>query len=512
MEFYQYLNSNNLTNLLNRVEFDHPKFLTEDKLYTQFDNIRKNKNKLKVLVHGDCDVDGVFSAKIILEFFKLLKCDNVDFFEYKKRTHNLDYDCVRKAIDEKYSHLIILDSSTNDLPNIYELVNNGVMPIIIDHHNPKYNYNNYPSECVIVNNKIDNGIIGKEKYKLSCGALTFCLCSKYLKQNFINYEYLSSYALATLYSDCIDMTNDLNRGIYYMAVGLETSELPAYFKHFMNYKNVEFNRRFIEFNFCPKINSLFRAEKLEIVNNYFFREHKGLDYTNIINDILKVYEESSKLVNMVVDLFKPNVLNNIVYGDLSNLDIPVKHNKLFNYTGLIANSISQNYGKPCVITCYNGTDIKGSFRDCFSRRYLKIFSQFCKAEGHDAAFGISINNKDYRKFIRYLTDKVDKNFFNLGIPELVKIEINENRPDKKLINDIALYNEFAGIECQKAIITKKNNLTLKKSFSKYYPYCYSFGSFTINSSKKLPPNYNMEIMAIKAEPVRLVIVNKVVTI
>ena len=94
----------------------------------------------------------------------------------------------------------------------------------------------------------------------------------------------------------------------------------------------------------------------------------------------------------------------------------------------------------------------------------------------------------------------------------MKIEINENRPDKKLINDIALYNEFAGIECQKAIITKKNNLTLKKSFSKYYPYCYSFGSFTINSSKKLPPNYNMEIMAIKAEPVRLVIVNKVVTI
>ena len=52
---------------------------------------------------------------------------------------------------------------------------------------------------------------------------------------------------------------------------------------------------------------------------------------------------------------------------------------------MIANNLAQEYSKPCIVLCDNGSEIKASFRDILGRNYLDIFKQFCRCGGHPPA-------------------------------------------------------------------------------------------------------------------------------
>ena len=509
IQFQKELDKLGVSNILETPSYSYHGFSNDKDFFKALDDIRDNN--LKVLIHGDSDPDGAFGARIFIECCKRLNIVNHEFYYYKERSHVLTNEAVYYAIDNKFDYIVIIDSSTNDMFNISKLISNGIKVIILDHHKPNYTLDAYPDNCIIINTIIENNIRLEDFYRLSGGALTFYVMSEYLRRNNRPYEDLSSYALITLYSDSIDMTKELNRAIYYMATGLSRSSLPIYVKHYLTDYSA-FNRRFIEYTFVPKINALFRSEHLDLINKYLFSDNNYSENLNLLSEIQNVYDSCRKLVNQATDLAVRENMENLVIANLSQINLPIQVNKLYNYTGLVANNLSNDYGKPCVVLCDTGINIKGSLRDCMSRNYLTIFQQFkfFKAEGHNAAFGIGLEYRDYQRFMRYIRDKIDKKFYVLGVMEPLEIEYENSIPSVEFLNKVALYNEFSGISVPIAIIKKTNNLKCSKSFSKSYGYVYNWGNVTVSSSKRLPPGYTLEIKPIKGKSLKLVVYNRTV--
>lgn len=499
-DFYKYLEENNL-DVLNPVKgYQNVNFINENILFNWLDDLFiLNK---RCLVFPDCDPDGLMCALEFKELAKNNNYSNYTIWTYKNRQHGIDYDFVMTAIEEKYDYVIIFDVGTNEMDVIKKLTKFGIRVIIIDHHISKYDYDAYPTGSILVNSALNNNYDADNYYRLSAGALTFCLFYKYssLKNKYLNQ--LSSYALISLYSDCIDMSSELNRSIYYMATQLPQSMLPRFVKDFIG--STVFKRRFIEFTLVPKINALFRAEELDILNEYFFNDKiDTFTYSGLIEKIIRIQEESRKLVDLVTDIIPRDVLDNFVIANLTQCNIPYKVHKLYNYTGVIANSLAQEYSKPCIVLCDDGNQIKGSFRDLLGRNYLSIFTQLCNCGGHPSAFGLHIPYMDVEYFVDMIKNVVDKKFYIYGLQDNLLLKAEGVVPSASLLADIATYNEFSGGDLPVALLYMRN---LMKEVSSYQrgTYKYKWGTYDVESRYKLVLGADIKIKAVHTKKVKLV--------
>lgn len=534
IEFFDTLSKKGLDTVLSRPLYNYKTFEGDEKLFSFLDDISINNRK--VLVHGDGDPDGAFGAKIVLETLKRLGCNNFEFCKYRIKTHILLDEYVYYAIRNKFDYMIIVDSSSQNMDHILSLVNNGVKVIIIDHHVNKYKLEDYPKDSVVLNTTTENNRLGETRYKLSAGALTFYLLSEYLRRKGLYYKDLSAYALLTLYSDCIDMTKPLNRSIYYLATSLPREDLPLYVKHYLT-KNEIFCRRFIEFRFIPQINSLFRSENMQLVNEYLFEEHTYPEYSDLLNKINDIYVSVRSSISLVSDIVYKESLNHLIVANLSNVgnssrqvtmesdngrfitnnsflvnnlsnDVIKNLNNLYNYTGLVANNLSTEFGKPCITLCDTGKGIKASFRDYLSRNYLSKFKMFCNAEGHPAAFAINLKYNELSDFLFYIREIIDKKYYILKVDEPIEINCDGNLPNSKLLESMALYNEFSGIDYPVAIVSKKNNLKASRTYNKYYSYEYKWGNYKFYSKNVFVPNYVIKLKPVKKAKLNLIVYNR----
>lgn len=499
-DFYEFINENCSDVLNNNVTYSHPSYINEEKLFLYLDDIIKNDKK--VLIVPDPDPDGLMCGLLWKNVLSLFSCTNFEIWDYKNRSHSVDFEAVAYSIEGKFDYIVILDAGTNDLASINKLCVFGVKPIVIDHHVSHYDYDAYPSECVIINTVMNNRKNVNCLFRLSAGALNFTLLYKYCCNKGYFYDFLSAYALVSLYSDSIDMSDRLNRSIYCMAVKLPQNSLPKFIRDFL--LNSVFNRRFIEFSLVPKINALFRAEEFGMLNDYFFNDSLTTFQRNsILNKIKDLYENKRKMVARVTDIVSREVLNNFVIANLSTCDLPDKTEKLYNYTGLIANNLSQEYGKPCIVLCDTGTNVKGSFRDLLGRNYLEIFSQFSKSEGHQAAFGIHLNYVDVYDFIDMIKNTVDKKFFIYKLEDNLVLDMNDVYPNKKLLSDMAFYNEFSGHSLPMAVVRKRHMMKELSSYKRNY-YSYKWGDLTVESQYKLVLGNYIKIKPVHAKNLRLI--------
>lgn len=498
--FDEYIKYNSIDINPSNFSYTHPTYINEDRLFEAFDDIFINDRK--VMVFGDCDPDGLISAVEVKDMFARFNYTNYKIWNYKSKEHYIDQDCVYKCIEDHFEYLIVLDVGTNEMDKIRALTTFGVKVIIIDHHVGNYSYSSYPEDCIIVNSKMNNRQDDRFFYMLSAGALTFTLLYKYASKKRIDLSHFSIHALITLYSDSVDMSYDLNKSIYNLAINQPLSLYPYYVKDFLNHNS--FRRRFIEFTLVPKFNAVFRAEEFSLLNDYFFNDElSSFGRKRILDNINNVYIEKKKMINMVTDLVQREVLDNFVIANLSTSGISVTQSKLYNYTGIIANNLAQEYGKPCIVLCDNGSEIKGSFRDILGRNYLEIFSQFCRCGGHPPAFGIHIAYMELSDFIHMIRYTVDKKFSIYGLQDNLVVEISDSIPDKKLLTRIAEYNEFSGGRTPVALVKKRHLMKELSCFKKDY-YSYSWGDLKVDSSYKLVKGAYIKIKPVFAKNLKLI--------
>lgn len=502
--FYEYLANNGYDRVLERVPYQHPEFTqkNEDKVFEYlYDIVHCNK---KTLIEGDYDVDGLMCVMVLTSMFRTLGMTNYDIHHYKSRTHTLDPYAMHECLQGHYEYFIIGDTGSSDMDMLRVIARAGVKIIVLDHHNTDYDYESYPENVAIINTMIENRLLLKDYYQLSAGALCYCVAAKfshlYYKTDLVKE---SAYALTSLYADCMEMSSELNRSIYWRATSLREAELPSYLRHFMNDYTV-FGRRYIDFWYSPRINALFRSDHNELINTYFFAENNSIALAKCIEMVNKIYESNRQLVAKASDIVQVTEFSNFVFSDLGSLNefIPIDSNKMYNYTGLIANRLSDRYNKIAVVICQTASSYKGSVRDKFGRKILPMFQRIGYANGHNAAFGFTVNLFDLDKFMAMLK-AFDQSATKIARLQSVVEICDEIVPNAKLISDMALYNDFSGGATPVAYI-RKEMVGLEKVYS-LYGYRYKWGDFSIQSNNPIEYGESLLLKPIKKRTVTLVL-------
>lgn len=478
MDIYSILEDNGMSALLRRVEYVAPVFKNTNRVEEFLTDIVDNNQK--VFIIGDYDVDGLMCNLVNRNALQKLGVSDVEVFKYVTRTHQLQSIAVNQCIQGKYQYCIIADCGSNNVSLLRRLLSYGIRVILLDHHNTMMSYEEYEGlgDVAVVNTMLEN--VGRS---LSAGALCFCVMHRLCAKYDVDANDLSVYATISLYADCMNMHDRLNRSIYFLAQTLEKEELPRDVTMFMNSYH-RLNARFISYWFSPRVNAMFRSENLAILNRLFLSARTDtVDIADCLQRIEEIYETTRELVNKVSDLVEVTMGDTFAISNLASVEsyVSVDENLLWNYTGLIANKLAERHSKAAFVYCNMDNQIKGSVRDLYARNFLSPFSQICEAGGHDAAFGVFIRTLEFDDFYENL-QRLDKRFaISPAQNKPIVIPYVYNTPDSAMIEDIANVNEFASPGVP-VILLKKKRVGDMKETKTSYGYQYRWGDYVISSA------------------------------
>lgn len=504
MDFYEKLEELGLTPLLKRAEYEPIQFEGQDKVFSILDEIRR-KPSAKVLIISDPDVDGLMSALINYDYLKYLGVSNVKVHRYCTREHSIDKTAILECIQQRYDYCIISDTGSSEIDSLYRLQSYGIKVIILDHHSTECTYSDYPDNVGVINTVVENRDAFENRFAFSAGALCFATFDSYCySRNLERHLELSTYALVSLYSDCMDMSNELNRAIYYLALTIDRADYPVFILHFLSDYQT-FGSRFIGFWFAPRINALFRSERFDVINDYFFDTSiSSIEKAKYIEFINTIYVNDREKVNILSDIADVIEMENFVVSDLSTAlgKSSLDFTNVQNYTGLIANKLCERYGKTAIVYLKFNNYYKASLRDLYGRDYLNLFQQLCYAGGHASAFGMKIRLLELNNFLSDLT-KIDQMFHIdtvANVPIILPYEFQT--PDNVLIEDMALYNEFSGNKVPVALLKKSLVGNMPEQITKYY-YKYAWGDYYVQSDFHLDFGTKMILKPIRSKVTKL---------
>ena len=201
-------NETEIFNIKNDIEINN-KFIS-NKDYILASEILSNsiKNKEKICILGDYDVDGFSSTSLLVRFFKFIKHP---YFYYipdrEKDGYGASKKLFKKLILKQPKLIIMVDCGSTSNKAISFLNDNKIKSIIIDHHEIN---RPYPKSTVIINPKKNDGY---SEYNYLCATtLTYFLLDIVNKKNKIKFELsnLLIYVLLATVCDVMPMRN-LNR-------------------------------------------------------------------------------------------------------------------------------------------------------------------------------------------------------------------------------------------------------------------------------------------------------------
>lgn len=450
MRLIQALDRRQLSYLLDPVEYHSPSFSTEGPVLDVIEKHIRLGNHIKV--YGDYDDDGFCCLECFKETFRHIGYKNYSVFNYRTRTHRVDTTLLSECLRTGVRLVIICDTGSSQVDLLERLVTYGIDVVVLDHHETVYQYKDYPENCYIINTMLENRLLKKDVFRVSAGALTYIICEKLIDR--LGYRELPAIrciALRSLYADSMDMSNDLNRSIYYHARKVGRARYPSCILDFMGEGEI-ISRRFISYSLSPKINSLFRTGNTYLLNKYLNRENTPtIDVDSLVRQIVGVTDEYRPKIELAADLISADILennnyNNFVLGNLSSVlnvvDIP--EDILHHFTGVVANKLCVKFRKTAIVYADQGSYIKASLRDTLNRNYLKLFKTFCSAEGHASAFGINIPYKMFHNFVEDLKILDAEFSINSVSNSPIQATFDESQFSDEELFAMALFNEFSG--------------------------------------------------------------------
>ena len=174
--------TNNITDIKNFLEPTLLSFMPDPLIFNDMEKAGKRilkaiKNKEKVAIIGDYDVDGLTSTVLLKKY---LKNFNIDVFTYIPDRITEGYGPNKKAIDvinsKEHTLLFMLDCGTNSHEIISYVNKNKIDLIIIDHHKSNEKHS---SEVIIIN---PNTIFDDSGYNFLCTAGLVFVFLSYLEK------------------------------------------------------------------------------------------------------------------------------------------------------------------------------------------------------------------------------------------------------------------------------------------------------------------------------------------
>lgn len=392
-------------------------------------------NNQNIAIHCDVDVDGIGSGYITKRFCDQNTRGQIRYCINKNKAHGIQEKHAEFFNQYPFGLIIIVDSSSNELEIIKKF---HCDVLVIDHHEVIHNETEGKTEdghdFIIVNNVLPGtdidvfkqwlnelNVKSSEKIEeyhptdmMSCGLTSYELFRVYqvaynlgpMLENMMLYQW----SAVTLFTDAIQMLNDRNQWYVDNTIGQQNIEpcLSVLLKKLMGNFSQVVDKQFICFKLAPYINKAIRA-------------NAGVQAMDIVmynpSDVLSL-EPYAQIQQRAIETGKANpvVKKFYVYKNITDSGISK------NYTGVIAQSLSGDYNKSCVVYTVNDNIAEGSFRGIQSEVDYRQFFENHKvgnyAQGHKAAFGFKLDEKELLSILEDLEtveqEAEHKNYLTAG--------------------------------------------------------------------------------------------------
>ncbi len=403
------------------------------------------RDREKILVYGDYDVDGTTAVALVYTFLKSIYKE-VGFYipDRYSEGYGISKAGVDYAEENDFSLVIALDCGIKAVDNIAYAAEKNIEFIIVDHHRPGDELP--PAYAILDPKRLDCDYPYKE---LSGCGLGFKLVQAFSQKNnlpFKRLEKLLDLVVVSIASDIVPISGENRILAYYGLKVLNSNPRPGFIA-ILNYSNIKkkadfqyleddfvFNRKLgisdLVFLIGPRINAAGRMESgnnsvelliskniedaLEkaVQINQFNTERRNLD--------MQITQHALELIANDPD--HPNQKSTIVYH-------PEWHKGVL---GIVASRMTENYYRPTIVLTQSNGFITGSARSVKDFDVYNAIDQCCDLlehfGGHKYAAGMSIRPENFeafkKRFEDYVSDTIEDKML---IPEIAidaKIKLN----------------------------------------------------------------------------------------
>jgi len=411
---------------------------------------RHIKNKNKICIFGDYDVDGATSSGIMSKYLEQLNIDHFVFIpDRQKDGYGPSVKTFTNIINKNVNLIIALDCGTTSFEAIEYARSKNIDVVVIDHHKSQ---ETFPAANAIINpNRIDE--TGDYYYLCAAGVLFIFLVglNKILRENYYfnkakvqepNLLDLLDLVMMGTVCDVVPLM-DLNRAFVYQGLKVASKRYNLGLKTLVDYSKIKKKLSTYEVGYVlgPKINAGGRIGKSELGYNLLTTNNAETAYlisSELESLNLKRKDIEKKIVEEAIGISEKNNDEPIVFLSKNNW-----HEGLI---GIVASRLKDHFNKPSFIISQKGDDCKGSARSIFgfdvgmAITKCKQLNIITKGGGHPMAGGFSLKS-----------DKLE-----IFKSELIKLFLKLKKNKDNNIIEIDSYLESSAINDE--LIEKLNHL------------------------------------------------------
>lgn len=378
-----------------RKDFYNP-FLMPDMQKAVDRIINAIKNKEKVIIYGDYDVDGITSTTVLKQFLAERGLI-VDWYIPNRLNegYGLNKNAIKEINDKGYKLIITVDCGISALEEIKYANDLGMEVIVTDHHEP---VEVLPQCLAVVDAKRKDNIYPYNQLA-GVGVVFKLIQALSIKLNLEEKEFLKFLDLVAVgtISDIVPL-KDENRVI--AKLGLKLVEVTKNIGlktliSVLGFKKIDSTA--ISFGVAPRINASGRMGVQEKALNLFLTDNyeEAKKITQELNEFNNDRQaEEQKIFKEALEMLKKeNDKSSIILGN---------ENWHHGVIGIVASKITDMYFKPSILLCFEENEGKGSGRSIpgfdLHKALMECSKDIKKFGGHSMAIGITIEKDKFESF------------------------------------------------------------------------------------------------------------------
>ncbi len=377
----------------------HDPFLMKDMELAVERLIKAIRNKERILVYGDYDVDGTTSVVMMYSFLKK-HAENIYFYipDRYKEGYGISEEGIEYAMNNDISLIISLDCGIRANENITLAVDNHIDFIVCDHHFPG---ETLPPAMAILNPKQD-GCDYPYKELSGCG-IGFKLIQAFYDQRSTPEQTYTWIDLVAI-SICADIVpiNDENRILTYHGLKKINQEPPIGLRALMRVSGLKNNIDVsdIVFGIAPRINAAGRISHARDAVQLLLAETseialKAAETINALNTERKNYDV--EITNEALEMIRSE-------SRLKSAKSTVLFNENWHkgVIGIVASRVIEKYYRPTIILTQSNGMATGSARSIDGFNVFEAIEAcsglLSRFGGHKYAAGITLPLENVLEF------------------------------------------------------------------------------------------------------------------
>ncbi len=420
------------------------------------------KNREKISVIGDYDVDGVSSVVVIRKFFSFIGVDIRWYIPNRfEDGYGLSVEFLKKI--DKANLVITVDNGIASVDAARYCKENGIDLIITDHHNVP---ETVPDAYAVIDPKKNECDF---PYKEICGAqIAWYLCAALNRAGHfaMDMKTLLDYVALAIVADIMPLTG-INRAMLKSGLKILNNKGKAYISVYSTRKNKKkILAEDIAFGLAPLLNSAGRMESASYACEFLCAStvSEAEKYMNILEEFnqrrkkleSEITEEATQTINE-----KRSII--VSYGK----------NWHEGVLGIVASRLARRYGCPALVLSEKNGVYKGSGRSCGNFDLFDLLSEHRylmeKFGGHSNAVGLSVNPDLLKDFIDVLEREADiRSDFDNMEDETVIGELKADMIDIDLYNLLEKYEPYGYMNPRPRFISRNLKIVSSSIFSKNF--------------------------------------------